>query len=158
MVRALKDQLADDLKSAMKAGDAVRVGVIRIARSALRNAEIEARASLDSDEQVIAILSREAKLRREAIEEFQRGGRQDLVQKEQAELDILEQYLPAALSEAEVRELAAAAMGEVGATTPADLGKVMQVLMPNIRGRADGKQANQIVRDLLAGSAAGAGA
>ena len=158
MVRALKDQLADDLKTAMKAGDAVRVGVIRIARSALRNAEIEARASLDSDEQVIAILSREAKLRREAIEEFQRGGRQDLVQKEQAELDILEQYLPAALSEAEVRELAAAAMGEVGATTPADLGKVMQVLMPNIRGRADGKQANQIVRDLLAGSAAGAGA
>jgi uncharacterized protein YqeY len=150
--------LADELKTAMKACDAVRVGVIRMARSALWNAEIEARASLDSDEQVIAILSREANLRREAIEEFQRGGRQDLVQKEQAELDILEQYLPAALSEAEVRELAAAAMGEVGATTPADLGKVMQVLMPNIRGRADGKQANQIVRDLLVGSAAGAGA
>ena len=147
---SLKEQLTADMKEAMKNKEKERLAVIRMVRGAIRQQEIDGQKEL-GDEDVIAVISKEVKMRRDSIEEFQKGGREDLVEKTQAEIDVLLPYLPAQLSEDEVRELVKAAVEQTGAATPKDMGKVMGVLMPKVKGRADGKMVNTIVKSFLQG-------
>ena len=147
---ALKDQLMADMKEAMKAHDKDRLAVIRMVRGAIRQQEIDGKKEL-GDSDVIAVISKEVKMRRDSIEEFKKGDRQDLVEKTQAEIEVLMPYMPAQLSEAEVSELVKAAVEETGAKTQKDMGKVMGKLMPKVKGRADGKMVNNIVRSMLQG-------
>ncbi|MBE6073247.1 MAG: GatB/YqeY domain-containing protein [Selenomonas ruminantium] len=147
---SLKEQLTADMKEAMKSHDKDRLAVIRMVRGAIRQQEIDGQKEL-SDEDVIAVMSKEIKMRRDSIEEFKKGGREDLIAKTQAEIDVLMPYMPAQLSEDEVRELVKAAVAETGAATPKDMGKVMGVLMPKVKGRADGKLVNTLVRSMLQG-------
>jgi uncharacterized protein YqeY len=147
---SLKEQLTADMKDAMKNKEKERLAVIRMVRGAIRQQEIDGQKEL-GDEDVIAVISKEVKMRRDSIEEFQKGGREDLVEKTQAEIDVLLPYLPAQLSEDEVRELVKAAVEQTGAATPKDMGKVMGVLMPKVKGRADGKMVNTIVKSFLQG-------
>ena len=135
---SLKEQLTADMKEAMKNKEKERLAVIRMVRGAIRQQEIDGQKEL-GEEDVIAVISKEVKMRRDSIEEFQKGGREDLVEKTQAEIDVLLPYLPAQLSEDEVRELVKAAVEQTGAASPKDMGKVMGVLMPKVKGRADGK-------------------
>lgn len=147
---SLKEQLTADMKEAMKNKEKDRLAVIRMVRGAIRQQEIDGQKEL-GEEDVIAVISKEVKMRRDSIEEFQKGGREDLVEKTQAEIDVLLPYLPAQLSEDEVRELVKAAVEQTGAATPKDMGKVMGVLMPKVKGRADGKMVNTIVKSFLQG-------
>ncbi|MBP3780364.1 MAG: GatB/YqeY domain-containing protein [Selenomonas sp.] len=145
---ALKEQLTADMKEAMKNHEKERLAVIRMVRGAIRQQEIDGQKEL-SDDDVIAVISKEVKMRRDSMEEFQKGNRDDLVAKTQGEIDVLLPYLPAQLSEDEVRELVKAAVEQTGAATPKDMGKVMGVLMPKVKGRADGKMVNTIVKSFL---------
>ena len=147
---SLKEQLTADMKEAMKNKEKERLAVIRMVRGAIRQQEIDGQKEL-GEEDVIAVISKEVKMRRDSIEEFQKGGREDLVEKTQAEIDVLLPYLPAQLSEDEVRELVKAAVEQTGAAMPKDMGKVMGVLMPKVKGRADGKMVNTIVKSFLQG-------
>lgn len=147
---SLKEQLTNDMKEAMKNHEKDRLAVIRMVRGAIRQQEIDGQKEL-GDEDVIAVLSKEVKMRKDSLEEFKKGGREDLVEKTQAEIEVLMPYLPAQLSEEEVRELVKAAVEQTGATTGKDMGKVMGVLMPKVKGRADGKMVNTIVRSFLQG-------
>lgn len=145
---SLKEQLTNDMKEAMKAHDKDRLAVIRMVRGAVRQQEIDGKKEL-GDEDVLAVLSKEVKMRRDSIEEFRKGGREDLVEKTEAEIAVLMPYLPAQLSEEEIRGLVQAAVAQTGAASPKDMGKVMGVLMPKVKGRADGKTVNAIVRSML---------
>jgi len=146
----LKERLLQDMKEALKAKDKVRLSTIRMINSLIKNAEIDKRGEL-TDEEIIQLLMKYAKQRREAIEMYEKGGRQDLVEKEKAELEIVESYLPKQLSEDEIRELVREAIEAVGASSPKDLGKVMQYVMPKVKGRADGSLVNKIAREELSG-------
>ena len=148
---SLKEQLGEDLRDAMRQRDERRRDTIRLALSALHNAEI-ARGEELNDDGVLGVLAKEAKTRRESIEEFGKAGRQDLVDKESAELEILNGYLPQQLSREEIVEAAREAIQETGASSAKDIGRVMPVLMERLRGRADGRAVNEVVRELLAGS------
>jgi uncharacterized protein YqeY len=141
-------RLQADLKDAMRDRNRQRITVIRMALNAIKQDEIDRRVAL-SAEDAAAILQREAKKRRESITDAEAAGRADVVESEQAELAILEQYLPPQLTEAALTEMARAAIAEVGATSPKAMGDVMRVLMPRLQGQADGKVVNQVVRDLL---------
>jgi uncharacterized protein YqeY len=152
----LREQLTDDLKEAMRQQDDTRKRTIRSVIAAIKKAETEldasgARVSLDSDQDILGVIAKEAKQRRESIVEYQRAGRQDLVEAESAELAILEDYLPRQLSREEIEAEARQVIAEVGASGPRDIGKVMKPLIGKLRGRADGKLVNQVVRELLAG-------
>lgn len=145
---SLKEQLTNDMKEAMKAHDKDRLAVIRMVRGAVRQQEIDGKKEL-GDEDVLAVISKEVKMRRDSIEEFRKGGREDLVEKTEAEIAVLMPYLPAQLSEEEIRGLVQAAVEQTGVASPKDMGKVMGVLMPKVKGRADGKTVNAIVRSML---------
>lgn len=142
---SLMDQLTADMKTAMKAHDKDRLAVIRMARGAVRQKEIDGKKKLD-DNDIIAVLSKEVKMRRDSIDEFKKGNRQDLVDKTQAEIDVLMSYLPQQMSEDEVKKLVEEAVAQTGAKTMKDMGKVMGVLMSKVKGRADGKMVNNLVR------------
>lgn len=144
-----KEELQAALKDAMRAGDDTRKSTLRMTLSAIHNAEIEARGDLDEAD-VLAILQKEVKSRQETIEEARQAGREDLARQAEREIAVLEKYLPQPLSSAELEAMAREAIEEVGATSPREMGQVMKVLMPRVRGRADGSQVSQIVRDLLA--------
>lgn len=144
----LKERLNQDLRDAMRAGDTLRRDVLRYLLSAVHNAEIDAGRELD-DAGVIAVIQRQVKQRRDSIEEYRKGGRQDLVDKEEAEAAILQSYLPARLSRDEVVAAARAAIEELGARGPADKGRVMPVLIERLRGRAEGRVINEVVTELL---------
>jgi uncharacterized protein YqeY len=153
---SLREQLMDDLKEAMRQRDEIRKRTIRSVVAAIKTAETEldasgARVHLDSDEDILALIARQAKQRNESIVEYRRGGREDLVAEEEAELAILEAYLPRQLSREEIEAEARQVIAQVHASGPRDMGKVMKPLMDRMRGRADGKAVNQIVRELLAG-------
>ena len=145
----LTDKVGQDLISAMKAGESLRLGVIRLLRTRLKEAQVEKRAELTDDEFYKIVMSEVVK-RKEAIDLFDKGGRKDLAARELEEIEILETYLPPRLSEAEIKALVAEAIKEVGATGPNDLGKVMKATMPRVTGRAEGSLVNRIVRELLA--------
>lgn len=148
---SIKEQLTADMKEAMKSHDKDRLSVIRFVRGAIRQAEIDGGHKELSDEDVIGVISKEVKMRKDSIEEFKKGGREDLVAKTQAEIDVLMPYLPAQLSEDEIRAFVKEAVEKTGASTPKDMGKVMGMLMPKVKGRADGKMVNTIVRSMLQG-------
>ena len=144
----LMEQLTADMKDAMKQGEKERLSVIRLVRGAIRQQEIDGQRELD-DEAVLSVISKEVKQRRDAIEEFQKGGRDDLVRQNEAEIAILMEYLPQQMTEDEVRSAVQEAIAATGASTPKDMGKVMKELMLKVKGRADGKLVNQIVRERL---------
>lgn len=146
----LAELLTEDMKAAMKAGPAgkVRLDVIRFLKAALKNVEIDKKAPL-TDEDILGVISKQVKQLKDSIEEFEKGGRADLVEKAKAEIDVLSGYLPQQMSEAEVRELASQIIAQVGAQGPKDMGKVMGPLVAQTKGRADGKLVNQVVKELL---------
>ena len=144
----LQEKLADELLNAVKRRDAVRVSTLRLLISALRNKEIE-RKKPSSDGDVLDVIQSEAKSRRESIEQYRNGGRADLADKEEAELKVLLSYLPEPMSESQLRDLVQGTLQAVGAKGPQDMGRVMSALMPKIKGRVDGKQAQQLVQQLL---------
>ena len=145
---SIKEQLANDMKEAMKAKEKERLAVIRMVRGAIRQQEIDGKTELD-DEAVIAVISKEVKMRKDSIVDFQKGGRDDLVAQNEAEIAFLMPYLPKQLTEGEVRELVKEAVEKTGASSPKDMGKVMGALMPKVKGRADGKMVNQLVKEAL---------
>jgi len=147
---SLKDKLTEDLKQAMRQGDKQRRSTLRLAMAAIKNAEIEKRRELEKGE-LLAIIAKEANQRHESIAQFERGGRQDLVDREKAELQILLAYLPEQLSREDIEAQARQIIEQVGATSPAQMGQVMRRLMPLMQGKADGKLVNQVVKELLAG-------
>ena len=144
----LKAQLTEDLKSALRSGDKLRTSVIRLLTALIKNREVEKRGALTDAESIQAV-SASCKQRQEAIEQYRQGGRQDLVDKETAELAILQSYLPAALSPDELQTLVREAIRDAQASSPRDMGKVMALLMPKVTGRADGKAVSTLVREML---------
>ena len=144
----LKTQLRDALTEALKAGDAQRKMTLRMALASIKNAEVEARGELD-EERVLGLLQKEVKSRQETIEGAEQANRPDLIEKAELEIGILSEFLPQPLTTDELRTLVEEAIQESGAASIDEIGRVMGVLMPKIRGKADGKEANQIVRELL---------
>ena len=138
----------DDLKQALKAAERSKVSVIRMVKAAVKNAQIEKGREL-TDEEIISVLSTMAKQRRESIEQFTRGSRADLVRNEEQELGILQSYMPQQLGNDEIERMIHDAIRESSAAGAQDMGKVMRILMPRIRGLADGKYVNQRVKELL---------
>jgi uncharacterized protein YqeY len=141
--------MQSDITAAMRSGDALRRDTLRMAESAIYNAEKRDRRPYTDDE-VAAVLAREVKTRRESVEAFRKGSREDLAAKEEAEIAILSVFLPEQLSEAEIATLVAEALAATGAASPKDMGKVMGWLAPKTRGRADGKVVSQLVGKALA--------
>ena len=146
----LKDRLQNDLKDALRNRDEIRKSVIRMALAAITNAEVEQRGELD-DAGVIVALQKEARQREDAIAELRQADRPDMLAKEEAELAVLEEYLPTLLSREEIAQEARQVIAEVGATGMGHMGPVMRELMSKLKGRADGRLVNEVVRELLAG-------
>lgn len=144
----IPDRIERDMVEAAKARDAARLGAIRYVRSEARNLEIELGRELREDDYV-AILSRLVKQHREALEQFEGAGRDDLVEKERERLQVISGYLPEQLSESELREIVAGALDETDASGPGDMGVVMKAVMPKVRGRSDGKAVSALVVALL---------
>lgn len=144
------ERLKEDMKTAMKAKDALRLGTIRMVLAELKNREIDKRSPLEEAE-VAEALGSIVKKRRDAVAEAKAAGREDVAEREAAELKVVEEYQPAGLSEAEIKAIIDAAVTESGAKTPQDMGKVMKVLMPQVKGRADGKLVNELVKARLGG-------
>jgi uncharacterized protein YqeY len=144
----LKAQIQDAVKTAMKSGDSVTLSTLRLLLSAIHYEEIRARKELNAEE-IQKTVSSLSKQRTEAIELFRKGGREDLAKKEEAELKILQRFLPQQLSETEVQDLIRESIDEVGAQGVQDLGKVMKRVMPKVGGRSDGKRVNEMARALL---------
>lgn len=145
---SLKERLQTDMKSAIKAGEKARLGVIRLIMAAVKQREVDERIQLD-DEQVIAVLDKMVKQRRESIAQYQAGGRADLAATESAEIEIIQAYLPQPLTEAEIDVLIREAMDATGAEGLSGMGKVMAVLKPRMQGRADLAQVSAQVKSLL---------
>ncbi len=148
---SLREQISDDLKAAMRSGDTARRDTIRLLLAALKQREVDERKTL-SDADVLAVIEKMIKQRRDSISQFEQGGRQDLADKEQQELALLQTYMPQALSEAEIAAAVAAAMAETGAAGAADMGKVMALLKPRLAGRADMSRVSAAVKAQLSKS------
>ena len=145
----LRERLKDDTTAAMRSGDALRRDVLRMVQNAVYNID-KAKHTTMSDDEIVGVISREVKTRRESVEAFRAGGREDLATKEEAEIAILRDYLPEAMSDEELQALVDEGVAATGATSARDLGKVMGWLSPKIRGRADGKVASGLVAQALA--------
>jgi uncharacterized protein YqeY len=145
----LKSQLTEEMRKAMKANDDVRRRTTRMALAAIKQAEVDRQTQLD-EPAVMALLQKEIKNRREALDEARKANRPDLIADNEAEIKVIEEFLPKGLSHEELAGLARAAIDETGAATPAEMGKVMKVLMPRVAGRAAGEQVSTVVRELLA--------
>src|SRR3989344_6898757 len=160
----LKEKLQNDMKEAMKTGDATRRMVLSLLQSAIKNKELEKRSKLSklgtdaakfeelsmlSDEEIMDVISSEAKKRKESIESYEKGGREELAQKERDELIILMEYMPEQMPEDEIRTEAKKAISEIGTTDIKEIGKVLGVLMPKLKGRADGQTVSRIVKEEL---------
>jgi len=150
---SLRDRLDEELKAAMRSGDAVRRDALRMVLAAVQRAEKEGRHRL-ADDEMLGVLTRELKVRRESLDTFRAGGREDLAATEEAAIAVVSEFMPQPLSDAELRALIDQALTETGATSPRDIGQVMGWLSPKTRGRADGKVLSQIVTQLLAARAA----
>jgi uncharacterized protein YqeY len=146
----LRDRIAEEMRAAMKAREQTRVSTLRMLMAAMKNTQVEKGHELDDDE-VVDVIAREAKRRRESMEAFEKGGRAELVQKESAELAVLEAYLPAKLGDDELARLVDDAIAETGASSPKEMGQVMKALMPKVKGRADGAAVSAAVRARLGG-------
>jgi hypothetical protein len=146
----LLERLESDMIKAAKARDSERLGAIRFVRSRTKNRQIELRREL-KDEDVVEVLSRIAKQHRESIEQFQEGGRDELVKHERRQLSVIEEYLPAQLGEQELLEILSGVIEETGAAGPRDIGMVMKTIMSRVKGRADGKIVKALVQSRLTG-------
>ena len=144
----LSERLNDDMKQAMKSQDKFKLSVIRMVRSSVKNQEIDLKRALD-DNEVLDILSREVKQRKDSLQEFEKAGRDDLVSDLAAEIEIISAYLPQQLNEEEIKVIVQQTIQETGASSKAEMGKVMAALMPKVKGRADGKLVNTIVQQFL---------
>jgi len=151
---SLRHRLDEELKAAMRSNDAMRRDSLRMVLAAVQRAEKEGKHEL-ADDEMLGILTRELKVRRESVDTFRAGGREDLVAKEEAAIAVVSEFMPQPLSETELRALVEQAIAETGAASPRDMGKVMGRLSPKTRGRADGKVVSQLVTQLLAARAAG---
>ncbi len=147
---SLKQQLTDDMKTAMKAGEKERLGVIRLINAAIKQREVDERIELD-DAAVLAVLEKMVKQRKDSITQYEAAKREDLAAVERAEMAVIETYLPAKLGEAEVLAAIQAAIAQTGASGPADMGKLMGVLKPKLAGQADMGQVSALVKKTLAG-------
>lgn len=152
---SLEARIAEEMKQAMKRGDRERTAVLRMVRSRIQEAAVKARAERGrdaalSEDEVVGVIASYAKQRRDSIDSYRQGGREDLAEKEEAELAMLQDYLPAQLSEDELRQIVAETIREAGASSAADMGKVMGKVMPRVQGKADGKLVNRLVREMLA--------
>ena len=147
----LKQQLKDELKQSMLAKDATKTSVLRMVISAIGYYEIQkGGANYEAtDEDVLAVIQKEAKQHKDSIEQFKTGNREDLVEKEQKELEILQKYLPTQMDETEIRKLVQEAISQTHSASPADMGKVMGALMPKVKGKADGGLVSKVVREEL---------
>ena len=150
----LKDKIQADAKEAMKAGDAVKRLVLSLLQSAIKNKELQKRAKSGkaeelNDDEIMEVISSEAKKRKESIESYEKGGRNEMAQKERDELNILMTYMPEQISEDEIRAEAKKAIGEIGAKEIKETGKVLSFLMPKLKGRADGGLVSRIVKEEL---------
>jgi hypothetical protein len=145
----LKTQLQEAMKAAMKSGDKVRKMTVSMALAAIKQVEVDKRVTLD-DAAVIALLQKEVKNRREAIADAQKANRADLIEANEAEIKVLETFLPKAMPAEELRALVQAAIAETGAAAPSDMGKVMKVVMPKVAGRAPNDMVSAMVKELLA--------
>ncbi len=146
---SLKDKILEDVKTAMKSRDSDTVSTLRFVVSALKNKEIEVRPNTLTDQDAMGVLKKLCKQRQDSIEQFTAAGRDDLVLKEKTELAVIETYLPAQLSEDDLKKMIQAAITEVGASSPKDMGKVMQAVTVKTQGNADNKLVSQIVKSLL---------
>ncbi|MGD8622343.1 MAG: GatB/YqeY domain-containing protein [Anaerolineales bacterium] len=146
-----KEKLESDLKDAMRSGDDVKKRTLRMVLSTLKLAEVEKQAPVEGAD-LLSIIQKEVKSRQETIDEAQKAGRDSLVESTQAEIEFLETYLPEALSESELQELVTQTIQATGAAGPQDMGKVMQAIMPKVKGRADGKTVSTLVQQTLASS------
>ncbi|MGZ4104915.1 MAG: GatB/YqeY domain-containing protein [Actinomycetota bacterium] len=146
----LRDRIADEMRASMKAREQTRTSTLRMLMAAMKNTQVEKGHELDDDE-VIDVIAREAKRRRESIDAFANAGRTELVEKETAELAVLESYLPERLSDDELAALVDESIAETGASSPKEMGQVMKALMPKLRGRADGAAVSAMVRARLGG-------
>lgn len=144
----LKQRLYEDLKKAMKTKDEIRTRTLRLIISSIKTLEVE-KMTEATDDDVFRVLSKECRKRVEAIEAYKKGGREDLANEEQRELEIIKSYMPKQLSEEELKEIVKNVVEETGSSSIKDLGRVMKVLMPRVKGRADGKTVNNIVRQIL---------
>lgn len=145
---SLTEQLNAAMKEAMKAKDSLRLGAIRLIRSAIQNREIEEKGALD-DQAVIGVLSTLAKQRRDSIDAFRDSGRTDLAEKEQRELAVIQEFLPQQLDEAQIEAIIEEAVAQTGAESPRDMGKVMKIVVPRTTGRADGRLVSEKVKERL---------
>ena len=146
----LKTRLTDDMKAAMKGGDKATLGVVRLVLAAIKQREVDERVELD-DAQVLAVLEKMVKQRKDSVTQYVAADREDLADIERAEIVVIERYLPAKLGEAEVAAAIEAAIAETGASGPADMGKLMGVLKPRLAGRADMGEVSKLVKQRLAG-------
>lgn len=147
---SLKQRLTDDMKTAMKAGEKERLGTIRLILADIKRKEVDERVEMD-DTRVLAVLEKMVKQRKDSIEQYDKAGRDDLAAVERAEMAIIEQYLPAKMGEAEIRAAIEAAVAETGASSPADMGKLMGVLKPRLAGQADMGEVSKLIKQRLAG-------
>ncbi len=147
-ISSLNEKLLDDMKNAMKSKDKQRLSVIRMARAAIKNVEIDKRKDLE-DSEVVEVLAREVKQRRDSIVEYQKAGKDDTVDDLNKEIEILSVYLPEQLSTEEIEKIVNKTINELDASSMVDMGKVMGAIMPKVRGRADGNAVNSIVREKL---------
>jgi uncharacterized protein YqeY len=150
---SILDRLSDDLKAAMRAKDKVRLRTLRSLRSALKNKEIDQRQegteTVLSEQDQLAVLRKQANQRKDSIEQYEKAGREDLVQKERAELAVLEEYMPEQMSDEELRDRLQAIVDDVGASSMGDMGPVMGRAMSDLRGRVDGSRVQEMVQQLL---------
>ena len=148
---SLIDTLNQDLKTAMKTGDEAAKRALRGVKAAITRAEKDKGNQPLTDDEIIAVLCKQAKQRQDSIEAYRQAGREDLVKEEMEELAVIERYLPQLMDEEEIRRVAEKVIAEVGASSPRDMGKVMGKLMAQLKGKADGRLVNQVVRELLSG-------
>ena len=145
---SLKERLSEETKDALRGGEKVRLGTLRLLSAAVKNKEVELGHELD-DEEFLQVAQKEAKQRRESIEAYEKGGRDDLVAREREELGVLSAYIPAGLSDEELDAIVEETVAAVGATGPGDMGKVMGAVMAKVKGRADGREVQAKVRTRL---------
>jgi len=148
MASTLKPQLTSDMKSSMKSGDKQRLGVVRLMLAAIKQIEVDERIELD-DTRILAVLDKMVKQRRESISHYSVAGRDDLVAVEQTEIDLIQKYLPEALTELEINELVEQSISATGATSIKDMGKLMGLLKPQLQGRADMGKVSQLIKSRL---------
>ncbi|RXT14829.1 GatB/YqeY domain-containing protein [Ammoniphilus sp. CFH 90114] len=146
---SLLDKLNDELKQAMKDKDKLKLSVIRMVKSSIKNEEINQQGKELTEDQVLTLVNRELKQRRDSLQEFENAGREDLAEQTRAEIEVLLTYLPTQLTEEEIRQIVQESVEQVGATSKKDLGKVMGAIMPKVKGKADGNLVNKIVQELL---------